>query len=100
MPLTMTGMQTSVKGDVGGDTYDVDVDDANDVTIYHAAYTADADNDDVGSNTNNDAKNDADNADADDNTKDGNNVGMDEVTMPLMMPTPILLMLALNPKMV
>ena len=85
---------------VGGDTYDVDASYTNDVTIYHAAYTADADNDDVVSNANNDDTNNADNSDADENIKDGNNVGMDEVPMTLMMLKLIMLILDLKPNMV
>ena len=71
------------EGDVGGDTYDDDAADDNYVSIYYSAYTADADNDN-----------------ADDYTKYGNNVGMDEVPMPLMILTLIMMMISLKPNMV
>ena len=59
--------------------------DKNYFTIDHAACTADADNSDVGSNSNKCYENDADNDYANDNTKDGNNVGIDELPMLMMM---------------
>ena len=85
--------------DVGGDTYDDGVADENDVAIYHAAYTADADNSDVSSNANKYDANDADNDHDDEDTKDGNNVGMDEFLIPLMILALIMMMLSLMPKM-
>ena len=88
------------EGDVAGDTDDVDAAEANDVAIYHTAYTNGAVNYDVGSNTKNNDATEADNADADDNTKYGNNVGMDEVPMPLMMLKLIIMILDINPNMV
>ena len=66
----------SSEGDVGGDTYDDGVSDNNDVAIYHAVYTADADNSDVGSNSNKDDANDDNNDHANDDTKYGNPVVM------------------------
>ena len=70
---------------VSGDTYDDGAADENDVAIDNAAYTSDADNADVGYNANKDDTNDADNDHANDNTKDSNNIGMEEVPMPMMM---------------
>ena len=86
--------------DVGGDTYDDDAADDNYVSIYYSAYTADADNSDVFSNANNDDENDADNDNADEYTKYGNNVGMDEVPMLLTILTLIMMMISLKPNMV
>ena len=71
------------EGDVGGDTYDVDGADTNNAAIDHTTYTVDADK-----------------ADADDNTKDSNNAGINEVKMPLMMLTLIIMMLDMKPKIV
>ena len=48
------------EGDVVGDTYDDFPADDNNVAINYAAYTADANNSDVGSNTNKDDANEAD----------------------------------------
>ena len=73
------------EGDVGGDTHDDGAADNNDFAIDHATYTADADNDDVGHNYNKDDANDADNDNANDDTKDGNNVVINEVPMLMMM---------------
>ena len=87
------------EGDVGGDTYDDDAADDNYVSIYYSAYTADADNSDVFSNANNDDENDADNDNADEYTKYGNNVGMAEVPMLLTILTLIMMMLSLKPNM-
>ena len=86
--------------DVGGDTDDVDTADTNDVAIDNSAYTPDPDNSDVGYNTNNHVKNDADNYNADDDTKHGNNFVMGEVPILLMMLTLIRMMLSLKPNMV
>ena len=83
---------------VGGDIYDVDATDTNDVTIDHAENTANTANAGVGSNSNIDDTTGANNSDTDDNTKDSNNVGMGEVPVLLMIMTPILLMLDLKPK--
>ena len=66
------------EGDVSGDTYDVDGADTNNFAINHTTYTVDAD----------------------DNTKGGNNVGIDEVKMPLMILTLIIMMLDMKPKIV
>ena len=65
------------EGDVSGDTYDDGAADNNAVELYHSAYTADADNADVGSNANKYDGNDDDIDHANDDTKDGNNFGMD-----------------------
>ena len=83
------------EGDVVGDTYDVDAAETNYVAIYYAPYTTDADNAYVGYNTNNDEANEPDNADAEYDTKEGNNIGMGEVIMSLMMLTLIMLVLVL-----
>ena len=71
------------EGDVSGDTYDVDGTDTNNFAINHTTYTVDADK-----------------ADSDDNTKDSNNAGINEVKMPLMMLTLIIMMLDMKPKIV
>ena len=73
------------EGDVGGDTYDDGAAEDNDVAVDHAAYTSDADNADVGSNANKYDKNDTNNDHANEDTKDGNSVGKDEVPMLMMM---------------
>ena len=52
---------------------------------YNAAYTTDTDNADVVSNSNKYGANDSDNDHSNDNTKNGNNSGMDEVPILLMM---------------
>ena len=85
--------------DVGGYTDYYDSTEANYVAIDYVAYISDADNSDVGSNANNDDANDADNDYDDESTKYGNNVGMDEVTMLLMIMALKMLILDLKPKM-
>ena len=70
---------------IGGDTYDDGAAEKNYFAIDHAAYTSDAYNSYVGSNANKDDANDTDNYHANDYTKDGNFVGIDEVHMLLMM---------------
>ena len=73
------------EGDVGGDTYDDSAADENDAGINYSAYTAEADNADVGSNANEDDKKYANNYHVNDNTNDDNNVGLDEVPILHMM---------------